>query len=230
MWSDVSAPLCGDSPLATRGEKGLLESRRPAESFASEARVRDDLRSGMLHGMPHGAAVLYEFWLPCGNTRADVVVLSGCMMAFEIKTRRDTLLRLPHQARAYGRVFDRCFAVVAERHVPGSLDILPEWWGIAVIAEDPAVPKFAPIRLGGRNVDIDPEILVRLLWRDEVRRILRALGHGDRATGSRSSMWNHLLSVVDASRLSALVREALSLRHAASADRIGRFPRGATTP
>ena len=65
------------------------------------------------------------------------------------------------------------------------------------------------IRRATPNEGVDPETLVRLLWRDEVREILTALGDEPDPRASRSSMWQQLLNLVDLNRLKALVRSTL---------------------
>src|SRR5207244_95753 len=95
--------------------------------------------------------------------------------AFEIKSEHDTLRRLPRQADAYGRVFDRCTAVLAERHRDGAVALLPEWWGITTVSVNGHV-AFDDARKARPNPRIDPEVLVRLLWREEVGAALSGLG------------------------------------------------------
>jgi hypothetical protein len=104
-------------------------------AVVTEAVVRESLSHEILAALPRAEAV-YEFWVPRSNERADVAVIGPTMDGFEIKTGRDTLRRLPRQAAAYARLFDRCYVVLADRHVEEALDILPEWWGITVIRGD----------------------------------------------------------------------------------------------
>ena len=71
------------------------------------------------------------------------------MSAFEIKTERDTLRRLPRQATAYARLFDQCTVVVAERHVAAAMEMLPMWWGvIAVVTDDRTQATVGEANLG----------------------------------------------------------------------------------
>jgi hypothetical protein len=56
-----------------------------------------------------------------------MVVVGRSLDAFEIKSERDTLRRLPRQALAYERLFDRCTLVLAERHSDHPAAMLPEW-------------------------------------------------------------------------------------------------------
>jgi hypothetical protein len=67
--------------------------------------------------------------VPRSHERAGMVVVGRSLDAFEIKSERDTLRRLPRQALAHERLFDRCTLVVAERHSDHAAAMLPEWWG-----------------------------------------------------------------------------------------------------
>lgn len=184
---------------------------------ASEAAVRRRLRDQVLASVGKPSEAVYEFWVPRSNERADVVVIGVHMSGFEIKTERDTLKRLPRQAAAYARLFDRCTVVVAERHVAAAIEMLPEWWGVSAIVADNTLPSFLPVRSATPNDGVDPETLVRLLWREEVRAILSALGNKPDPRASRSSMWQHLLHLVDLERLKDTVRGALLGRDSNSA-------------
>jgi hypothetical protein len=176
---------------------------------ATEAIVRHQLRNEVLASTSTRSEAVYEFWVPRSNERADVVVIGAHMSGFEIKTERDTLKRLPRQAAAYGRLFDRCTVVLAQRHVAAAMAMVPEWWGVIAIVTDDRPPSFRSVRSATPNDDVDPETLVRLLWREEVRAVLSALGDEPDPRASRSSMWHHLLGLVDLDRLKELVRSAL---------------------
>lgn len=180
-----------------------------SSSVATEGHVRQALREHVLAQFGRPSDVLDEFWVPLSNERADVVVVATTMAGYEIKTDRDTLKRLPRQIGAYGRVFDECTVVVAERHLVGVLDLVPDWWGVATYLRDPRPLSFLEVRVGTANGAVDPETLVRLLWRVEVRAALAALGAEIDPRASRVSMWRHLVELVDLGRLKSIVRAAL---------------------
>lgn len=98
-----------------------------------EAVVRGALRAHLLTNLAGAKGIVDELWVPVSNERADVAVIGRGMDGFEIKTERDTLKRLPRQMVAYGRLFDRCTAVVAERHREHAEDVLPDWWGLTTV-------------------------------------------------------------------------------------------------
>jgi hypothetical protein len=181
----------------------------------TEATIRESLSHELLSGLPH-AETVYELWVPRSYERADVAVIGPTMDGFEIKTARDTLRRLPRQAAAYARLFDRCYVVLADRHVERAMGILPSWWGVMVIRGETA-PEFERIREADVNHDVDPETLVRLLWRDEVHAALCAFGAPPEPGTGRFRMWAQLLDLVEVDVLKTAVREALIRRDPTSA-------------
>jgi hypothetical protein len=181
----------------------------------SENTVRDALRREVRTRSTE--ALLDEFWVPGSNERADLVVIGERLDGFEIKTAHDTLARLPRQVSAYGRLFERCNVVVAERHARRSSEMVPSWWGVAVFTSSGKALSFRWIRDAQPNAGFDCGTLVRLLWRDEARSILCELGAPPDGTRSRASMWSEILALTDPSRLGSLVRRALVSREPSSA-------------
>jgi hypothetical protein len=177
----------------------------------AEARVREALRSALLAAATDRREAVDEFWVPCSHERADLVVIGSVIEAFEIKTDQDRLTRLPRQVAAYGRLFDRCTAVVAERHLRKAMAMIPEWWGVLVVTTDGCV-SFEAARSADANECVDAETLVRLLWRDEVSAALTRLGAPPEPGAARSSMWDELLGHVDLNGLRGIVRQALRSR------------------
>lgn len=174
----------------------------------TEAVVRHSLKQTILATASTPTEAVYEFWVPRTNERADVAVIGDAIEAFEIKTERDTLKRLPRQAEAYARLFDRCHAVLAARHVDSAVDMLPPWWGVLVYRDD-GEPSFEVLRDAAINVDVDAETLVRLLWRDEAHAALCALGSPPDLRAGRPRMWDLLLTLLDLEDLKAVVRRTL---------------------
>jgi hypothetical protein len=183
----------------------------------TEATVRQRLSDEMLSRASEPSEAVYEFWVPGSNARADVAVIgAGLFEGFEIKTERDTLRRLPRQTAAYARIFDRCHVVLALRHLDRAMEMLPPSWGVLVI-ETAGTSSFGVVRVADTNQSIDPEALVRLLWRDEAQAALRALGVQLDPRAGRSRMWEQLLSLLDLDMLRQVVRHALLQRDPARA-------------
>lgn len=117
--------------------------------------------------------VIDELGLENGLIRADIAVMNGCMVGYEIKTKNDNLNRLPAQVAAYSDIFDKAYIVVAPKHLDRALMILPEWWGVYVITgNEDAHYAFENYRPAKRNNGRDVTAMARLLWKDEVSEIL----------------------------------------------------------
>lgn len=193
-----------------------------AEGVGAEATVRHALRRHLLAGGTQPTETIDEFWVPRSHERADMAVIGRLLTGFEIKTERDTLRRLPRQIGAYGRVFDRCTVVVAAKHSDAAIDMLPEWWGIVQVSVNGSV-TFAEMRKARPNRAVDPETLVRLLWRDEVAQALTELGAQPAPRATRSVLWRELLHLADLHQLRAVVRHALARRAGTGPATVSRF-------
>ena len=76
--------------------------------------------------------VIDELGLRHGASRIDLVVVNGSLHGFELKADRDTLKRLPNQARIYNSVLDSVTLVVGGRHAERAIQVVPDWWGITL--------------------------------------------------------------------------------------------------
>ncbi len=156
--------------------------------------------------------LLDEFWIPVSHERADIVLLNGELVAFEIKSGRDDLDRLPRQAVAFGRVFDRVTAVVDSRHLGLIQTSVPPWWGMIEVVRRSGRLELRAARAAKRNPSVDLEVQVRLLWRDELVLALRRLNCVEAAEASRDELRRQLLMQSSPPRLRRIVRETLLAR------------------
>ena len=183
--------------------------------MSAETVVRDALRRAV--GSAADLQTVDEFWVPRSNERADLAVVGPTLDGFEIKTHVDTLGRLPRQIGAYGRLFDRCTAVVADKHRPEVERLVPEWWGLMSVKIDSTQVVFHSERAAGMNPSIDPETLVRLLWRDEAASVLTHFGRAPSPGATRGSMWRDILTSTTIVELRMAVRTTLVNRDPATA-------------
>lgn len=171
--------------------------------------LRAALLPFVLGSSPSGRRAVAEFWLPGSNMRADLVLLGEGMHGYEIKSRNDRLNRLPRQALAYGRLFDRCTAVVHVKHLAHTSEIVPAWWGLIEVSDR---GDLRVVREAERNRAADSQTVVQLLWKEEARQLLVRLGCAVSADESRVGMWLRLLALVDLGYLHGLVGEVLARR------------------
>lgn len=120
--------------------------------------------------------VIHELDLCQAEARIDVAAVNGHLTGWEIKTDRDTLVRLPRQQEVYSRIFDRVWLVAAKKHLEPAQEIIPGWWGLASVLDDHDGCSIRVARNARRNPAVDLHSLVRLLWRAEALHELEQLG------------------------------------------------------
>jgi hypothetical protein len=74
------------------------------------------------------ASMMNEFRV--GECKADVAILNGTATVYEIKSERDSLIRLDRQVTAYATVFAKVFVIAAEGHVQAVAKTVPDFVGI----------------------------------------------------------------------------------------------------
>jgi hypothetical protein len=138
--------------------------------------VRVPLRTMIRREFDDDSVFLEEMVVPTRDTRIDLAVVNGSFHGFEIKSDVDTLRRLPSQRDSYNALFDQITLVVASRHVKRALAIIPEWWGVAIANRLDRHVDIEWSRLPSENPSTNPDTVVRLLWRNEVERIILDVG------------------------------------------------------
>jgi hypothetical protein len=178
--------------------------------------VREAMHAKVLaehHGDP-STLVLDEFGVWYGLARVDIMVVNGRMHGYEIKSDRDTLARLPEQARIYSNVLDRVTLVVGMSHLEEARSMVPAWWGIKIATQGSrGAVHFSEERAPHSNPTIDPVAVAALLWCDELIEILAELNVARGVRGkSRDVMARRLASSLPLDQLRAKVRARLKQR------------------
>lgn len=178
--------------------------------------IRLALREGPLARFLHDgeSLIVPEMGISQGDHRIDLAVVNGALHGYEIKSERDTLVRLPAQAAAYGSVFDYLTLVVADSYVERAAAIVPAWWNIVVAEGRDGRVHLRDARRGARNPGVKARVLVELLWKDEVLEELEARGGARGFRGSsRKILWEELVTrISDPAELGAIVRGRLKAR------------------
>ena len=176
--------------------------------------VRVPLRALVRREFPTQSVFLEEMVVPGRDSRIDLAVVNGSLHGFEIKSETDTLRRLPSQRDSYNALFDRMTLVVASRHVQKAVDLIPAWWGLAVANRDGRRVCIEWSRRPTDNPNPNTTTALKLLWRDEVERIVTDEGLCSAAhkyyVYELSSM---LLENLSSQFLRGAVRSALKKRH-----------------
>lgn len=166
------------------------------------------------HHCNSSTLVVDELGLQHGKCRADIAVINGLLIGYEIKSDVDSLRRLNDQIDSYNAVFDRVSAIVAECHLGEAVAILPEWWGvISVLEGQRGAIHFKTIRRSKQNTNVDDYAIAQLLWRNEAQEILTNLGiRGKQLREKRANLYSFIVSKLDSSELRRTIRKYLMQR------------------
>nr|WP_218626994.1 sce7726 family protein [Sodalis sp. dw_96] len=100
----------------------------------SGARNEYVYRSALIHNLLLGrhslrtASMLTEFRV--GSCKADMVILNGSGTVYEIKSDRDSLVRLTNQINNYRRAFSKIYVIAGTAHIQEILDTTPKDVGV----------------------------------------------------------------------------------------------------
>jgi len=115
----------------------LLKRKALRNEYAYKSAVAQKILLGS-HSL-NTAALLHEFRV--GGNKADLVMLNGTSVAYEIKSERDKLDRLSPQVSSYGEVFAEVNVLCAEKHVEAVCSCIPEFVGISVLTDRYQISK-----------------------------------------------------------------------------------------
>lgn len=182
----------------------------------NDAQIRSCFHSKMLcryHADPD-TLVLDELGLKHGRCRADIAVINGQLIGYEIKSDDDSLRRLAAQVDTYSAVFDRATLVVGGRHLRRTNDLVPPWWGITTALEGQrGAICFETVRRAAINPSTDEFAVAQLLWRNEAEEELAKRGVAGRILRqTRSVLYRELVDILGACELRSVVRERLKSR------------------
>jgi hypothetical protein len=141
----------GESPLFARlvNESTLLETLPTHEPVRNVFEAAFSLlkREGYRHEYIYKAALTHKILLGkhslqtasmlnefrVGDCKADVAILNGTSTVYEVKSERDSLIRLERQVAAYAKVFARVYVIAAGDHVNAVKGSVPGDVGILVL-------------------------------------------------------------------------------------------------
>lgn len=166
-----------------------------------------------LYGGDARTVVVDEMGILWGDRRVDVGVINGELHGYEIKSDADDLSRLLAQATAYAQVFDRLTLVVGDRHLGPAVMLLPAWWGIQTVGNDPSGGRMlVEVRQARVSPHRDPHAIAQLLWRDEAAAILENCGRRVSRARRRAELHAEIACEIPFDDLRAQVRAALKSR------------------
>lgn len=118
------------------------------------------------------ASLLSEFRV--GECKADIVILNGTATVYEIKSERDSLVRLRKQVEAYATVFSKVNVIASESHTEAVEAAVSGDVGILVLNNR---HQISVIREATERAErTSPEAIFNSIRTDEARRILNLYG------------------------------------------------------
>lgn len=165
------------------------------------------------HDAEHDTLVVEELGLCQGVSRVDLAVVNGSIHGYEIKSERDTLVRLPAQCEIYGRALEFVTIVAAPAHSRKALKIVPDWWGVLSPVGSGDTVRLEIEREPQPNPGLVPYAVAQFLWREEALQVLMDLGlAGGLRSKPREALWRCLASNLTIVELGQIVRQRLKSR------------------
>ena len=143
----------------------------------NDQQIRNSFHHKYLHKHHEDSATLVvdELGLQHGKCRADIAVINGHLIGYEIKSDADSLKRLDNQIASYNLVFDYISVIVAVCHLEETTTIVPDWWGIISVAEGKrGAIYFKTVRRSTQNRNVDKYELPSYFGAMKLRRYLPA--------------------------------------------------------
>ena len=182
----------------------------------NDAKIRTSFHSKKLrkHHIASDTLVVDELGLKHGRCRADIAVINGYLIGYEIKSDNDSLYRLADQVTTYSAVFDQASVIVGRGHLKEIMNFLPYWWGvIAALEGQRGAVHFETVRRATLNPAGDDFSVAQLLWRNEAEEELLKQGFSGRLLRqNRSILYRELVEILGAKELRKVVRERLKNR------------------
>lgn len=175
----------------------------------TDRELRPIIRKQLAH--EHPGAVLVEELSLIREKRSDIAIVNDALWGYEIKSEHDRLVRLPEQVQFYDAVFDYCHVIVASKFVDRVRMMVPAYWGISRVVTEIETARIELVRPSDRNTNTQVSAVVRLLWKVEAVRILRAAGCAISMAHPLSKVWT-ACEQIPRDFLNSSVRAAVSQR------------------
>jgi hypothetical protein len=158
--------------------------------------------------------ILEEIGLRHGAARIDFLAVKDYLHGFELKSDKDSLIRLWNQIPIYSSVLDRVTIIVGYRLADKAMRMVPEWWGVklARLGKRGGI-HFHDARSPKNNPGLEKTALVKLLWQDQALQVLAELGaDAGMRSKSRREIYARLAQCADLDLIRLKVRHYLRLR------------------
>lgn len=198
-------------------------AQRRGYAARSELALRFALEAFCRERWPQ-ARVVHEIVMGEGRVRADVAALGTAhIAAFEVKGEYDDTTRLLHQVGMYQLCVPEVWMVVPDKHgadarlirhlLPSVGLLIGTGLGHRNFGQDD-LPVTLAVEAEAAPRPAVPEMALRLLWADEVRAALTAIGYPVSAKATRTTCLKLLTERVDQNNLMSVVCAQLRGRDA----------------
>lgn len=166
------------------------------------------------HHANKNTLVINELGLHHGKNRADIAVINGHFIGYEIKGNADSLSRLKQQVHSYNNIFSKNYIIVGTRYQKVIHKYVPKYWGIIISEKGKRnAINFILARKAYRNENTSIASIIRLLWRSEVVDILKHNQISPKLLRQpRSILYKILLGIYPEKKLQRITIEYLKRR------------------
>lgn len=148
----------------------LLKKTRNRDEYVYKSAITNNILLGR-HSL-NTASMLTEFRV--GECKADLVLLNGSSVAYEIKSERDRLDRLPLQVETYRKVFEYVYVVAGANHIQKVLESVPKDVGVLELSNRFQLSTKREASGGLTNLDLG--VMFTSLRLSESKNIIKSLG------------------------------------------------------
>jgi hypothetical protein len=142
------------------------------------------------------------FEMNVGSSRADICIINGKSMVFEIKTEYDSFARLSKQLEDYEHVFEYVCLVVPECKIYSAINQIGENTGIIFYKQNRLGNiKFYEHRSPKYNNDIDPIKQLETLTKTELKKLLKL------SQNNKSELINDIVSSYNQEEINFIFKE-----------------------
>ena len=134
---------------------------------------------------PRNTITIFE--LNTGNSRADICMMNGNSIVFEIKTEYDTLSRLNKQMKDYEKSFEYLNVIIPKKSIDSILSNIEDKVGIITYKKYGNKVSFSVFRKPSINTNLDPLFQLNQLTLSDLRELTTS-------SGSKEVLINNILN------------------------------------
>ena len=147
-----------------------------------------------------------------GKSRVDLIHFGEFVTGYEIKSDRDSLIRLAMQADTYNRSLEKIVLICGSTHTENLREKLPSWWGIIEAKSVGRRILFKEHRASQLSPFFNHVNLLDLLWKNELESILANYGFTKLQSRTRFELKTVIKSIAPYFELKEQIISLLNLR------------------